>query len=481
MTRLRQWPGLRPAAAVIVLATLAALSGCASVDFDRAVATTNQDAAGFTNGRLALARTDAQRAAQAQTAAELLSRPLGQGDAVQLALVNSPALQAILAENWTGAAAAAQSGRIANPILALTRMRIGDELEIERALTFGLLDLLLLPRRQAIATQRIGQAQLQLTAEVVEQVTQVRQVWVNAVAAQQSLLYAEQALASAEASAELARRMQAAGNFSKLARARQQAFYADAATQLAAAQHLAAATREQLVRQTGLTDRQAETMKLPDRLPDLPTAPRDPAAVGQAATAGRLDIRLARAAFDAAATTRGVNLVQSFTDIELGVLRATKFDNAEGTRTAGRGVEVSVRLPVFDWGDVQRDAFDAQTLALANRLEATVRAAGSNLRETYSAYRTTYDIARHYRDEIVPLRKTIAEETVLRYNGMLIGVFELLADSRDQIGSVIAAIGAQQQFWLADAALQATIMGRPTLSSVAATGTANKGGGDGAH
>ena len=173
--------------------------------------------------------------------------------------------------------------------------------------------------------------------------------------------------------------------------------------------------------------------------------------------------------------------MQSFTDIELGVVRSTHFDDAAGTRTTGRGVEISMRLPVFDWGDAQRDALDAQMLGLANRLEATVRAAGSNLREAYSAYRTTYDIARHYRDEIVPLRKTIADENVLRYNGMLIGVFELLADSRDQIGSVIAAIGAQQQFWLADAALQASIMGRPAQAPVAVAGSAAKGGRDGAH
>ncbi|MDT9071544.1 hypothetical protein RSW38_25760, partial [Escherichia coli] len=71
------------------------------------------------------------------------------------------------------------------------------------------------------------------------------------------------------------------------------------------------------------------------------------------------------------------------------------------------------------------------------------------MREQYSAYRTAYDLARHYRDEIVPLRKTIAEENVLRYNGMLIGVFELLADAREQITSVSQAIDAQRDFWLA--------------------------------
>ena len=89
-----------------------------------------------------------------------------------------------------------------------------------------------------------------------------------------------------------------------------------------------------------------------------------------------------------------------------------------------------------------------------------LRAAAPQLREAYSAYRTSYDLARHYRDEIVPLRKTMADENVLRYNAMLIGVFELLADTRDNINSVMGAIQAQQQFWLADAGLSAALLGK---------------------
>ncbi|MEO7813663.1 MAG: RND transporter, partial [Usitatibacter sp.] len=81
--------------------------------------------------------------------------------------------------------------------------------------------------------------------------------------------------------------------------------------------------------------------------------------------------------------------------------------------------------------------------------------------ESFGAYRTAYDIARHYRDEVVPLRKAIADEMLLKYNGMLIGVFELLADSRAQIASVIQAIDAERDFWLADAALRAAVVGRP--------------------
>jgi outer membrane protein TolC len=478
MTRSRRIPCLALATAAI---SLVVLSGCASVDFDQSIARTNRDAADFTQGKLILAQTNAQREALERAAAELLKQPLGQGDAVQVALVNSPALQTMLAENWSSAANAAQSGRIANPIFALSRVRLGGELGIERALSFGLLDLLTLPQRYGIAELRIEQAQLRLTTDVIDQVTQVQQAWVTAVAAQQILVYARQVFDSAEASAELARRMQAAGNFSKLARARQQAFYADAATQWAAAQHTATATREELIRLLGLTDAQSRQLRLPDRLPDLPKVPRDPAEVGKAASAGRLDIRIAQSSFASAAKGQDLNVLTSFTDIALGVRRDTKFDSVDGTRTPGRGVEISLRLPVFDWGGMQRDAMNAQTLAAANRLEATIRAAGSALREGYSAYRTTYDLARHYRDEVLPLRKTISEENILRYNGMLIGVFELLADSRDQVSSVMAAIAAGQHFWMADAALQASIMGKPTAAFIRAMAAGGTGVGDAPH
>ncbi len=83
--------------------------------------------------------------------------------------------------------------------------------------------------------------------------------------------------------------------------------------------------------------------------------------------------------------------------------------------------------------------------------------AHSEVREAYHAYRTAFDVARHYRDEIVPLRKQISEEVLLRYNGMLASVFELLADSREQAGAVQASIEALRDFWLAEADLQAAL------------------------
>jgi len=310
----------------------------------------------------------------------------------------------------------------------------------------------------------------QLAGGVVEQVARVRQAWVQAVAGGQKLTYAVQVKEAAEASAELARRMQQVGNFTKLQRARQHAFYADAVAQLARAQHGATAAREDLVRQLGLDDAQAAQLKLPERLPDLPKETRSAGDISAAALQQRLDIRLARLQLESAGKAQGLELANNLFDTELGVRHDTVFDHGE--RANRRGFELSIRLPLFDGGAATRAAMDAQTLAAAARYDTTVRAATSHLRESYSAYRTAYDVARHYRDEIVPLRNTMAEENVLRYNGMLIGVFELLADTRDQIASVIAAIDAQQQFWLADAGLSASLVGKPMTTSAAPSATA---------
>lgn len=83
--------------------------------------------------------------------------------------------------------------------------------------------------------------------------------------------------------------------------------------------------------------------------------------------------------------------------------------------------------------------------------------ASSELRSSYATYRNAYDLAKLYSDEILPLRKVIAEETTLRYNGMFIGVFEFLAENREQTKTVMASIASSQAFWLADAMFQDTL------------------------
>ncbi len=449
---------------LIAAAALVTLGGCASTAIEQNFASAKQ----LGQERLGtevkwLTTEDARRQAQSDVDA-MLAKPLGADEAVRIALAYSPALQAMLYEGAASSAAATQSARLPNPVFAFERLVRNEGgvrgLELTRTLSFSVLDLLLLPSRLRLADHQQQTNRLMLATSVVQAATETRQAWVSAVAAQQSLQYFQQVKATADASSEIARRMLAVGNYSKLQRAREQAFAADAVAQYARAMQAARSAREALIRVLGLNEQQAAALKLPDRLPDLPTSPKNEATVAEAAMDQRLDVRMARANLDFVAREQGLTRVTSIVNgLEVGLTRKNETGLAPK-----RGFDLSVPLPIFDFGDANRARAEAAYMAAFNRTAQLAVDANSQVRETYGAYRTAFDLARHYRDEVVPLRKTIAEENILRYNGMLIGVFELLADSREQIARVVLAIEAQRDFWMADAALQATLIGKPMSS-----------------
>ncbi len=444
----------RPRALAVLLA--AWLAGCASVEPEQAIDTA-RDWSQRVDTQAPHLHTDASADAARRALRErLLAEPLSQHAALQLALAQSPALQALLAEGWQAQAAAAQRGAPPNPFFLFERVVTGGDVDISRFLGIGLTELLTWPWRSDIAAAEVQALRLQLAREVLAHNAAVRAAWVRAVAAQQLVLYHRQVQEAAAASAELARRMQAVGNFSRLQRAREQSFLADATTQLARAMAAATIERETLVRKLGLDASDAEQLQLPERLPDLPAAPRAGDEVAQRAMDEGLDLLLARARLAAAQRAMGLETVQLF-DIELAAVRE---QGPGGDR--GRGVEAGIRLPLLDPGIALRQAASAKALAAQRRFEQVRIDAGSVLRERYVLYRSALDVARWQRDEVVPLRRSISDEMLLKYNGMLVGVFELLADARAQVGAVIAAIEAQRDFWLADAALNAAIVGAPS-------------------
>ena len=454
-------PAKRLAVAAAVTLTLA---GCASTAINDNFGSAQQLSKERLGAELKWLTTDVDRTQAQSDVDAMLAKPLSGDDAVRIALAYSPALQAMLYEGAVSSASATQSARLPNPVFSFERLMRNEggvrELELTRTLSLSVLDLLLLPARLRLADYQQQASRLTLASNVVQAAAEARHAWINAVASQQSLQYFQQVKATADAGAEVARRMQAVGNYSKLQRAREQAFAADAVAQLARATQATRSSREALIRALGLNESQAAALKLPERLPDLPTQPNDEAMVAKAAMDQRLDVRMARANLDFVAREQGLTRVTSFVNgLDVGVTRKSETGLAPQ-----RGYDLSVPLPIFDFGDATRARAQATYMAALNRTAQLTVDASSQVRENYGAYRTAYDLARHYRDEIVPLRRTIADENILRYNGMLIGVFELLADSREQIASIAAAIDAQRDFWLADSSLQMSLIGKPMNS-----------------
>ena len=442
---------LRPVALAALALTLA---GCASFSQDGGIDAVSAMTAERIGQDLRLPRkARADGLAQAELA-ELLKQPLSADSAVRVALLNNRGLRASLAQLGVAEADLVQAGRMANPSIGFSRMSGGGETEIERSVMFDLVGLLTIPLRRDIEARRFEGAKLVAASDAVRLAADTRKAYFHAVAAAQSARYAEQVREAAQASAELAARMAKVGNLSALDQAREQAFSAEATAQLARARHNATAAREQLTRLMGLWGNDTD-FKLPERLPDLPGAPREAANIESLAMQQRLDVQLAK--LNATATARALGLSKATGFVN--VLDAGYVNSSKSGSPRENGYEIELALPLFDWGGARVAKAEAIYMQSVHRTADTAVTARSQVREAWSAYRTSYDLARHYRDEIVPLRKKISEETLLRYNGMLMSVFELLADARAQINGVNAAIEAQRDFWIADTDLQAAING----------------------
>ncbi len=449
--------------ALVAGLAMALLSGCASLSGDGGLAEVRKLVKAPELASLIKQHGDAGPGARAAQVDALLAQPLTGEAAVSVAVLNNANLQAAYAELGIAETDLVQAGRLANPVFSFGRLSSPDGVEIERKLMLPVIGLLLQPLTGPLEQRRFEQAQHRTAIAVLDIADSTRRAWYGAVAAQQSVSYLEQVKEAAAASAELASRMAAVGNWSALQAAREQSFYADAVAQLARAHQASVAEREKLTRLMGLTS-SAGRFTLPERLPELPTSMRDGKDAEAQALANRLDLLMANKELAGLAASLGLNRATRFVNL----LDLSYLHNTSGGERA-RGYEIELQIPLFDWGSTRVARAEASYMQAVQRAAAAAVDARSQVREAYAGYRSAYTLARHYRDEVIPLKKRISEQQLLRYNGMLISVFELLADAREQITSVNAAIEAQRDYWLADAALQAALTGagQPAMAAPA--------------
>jgi outer membrane protein TolC len=471
------WRRRLPAAGRMAACAAAALQvGCASFSPDGGFAPVQQTAQERLGKELRWARTEADQQALQQRVAELQTRPLTADAAVQIALLNNRGLQAGFQELGITEAELVQAGRLPNPGFSFGRLRRGDEVEREFGLHFNLARLALMPMARELEARRFEASQRLVAMQVLALAAETRKAWILALAADETVRYARQVLQAAEAGAELARRMEQQGNFNKLQRAREQTFQADAALGLARAEQAQRARRERLTRLLGLDGAQAP-YTLPERLPDLPAELAQRPDIERQALAQRLDVQGARLAAEQTARNLGLTKATRFVNVlELGLVR-----NRSNEAPTQRGWEIGVELPLFDGGGARVARAEAVYMQAVHRAAETAINARSEVREAHAAWRSAYDIARQHQDRLVPLRQEIAQENLLRYNGMLIGVFELLADARAQIAGVNAAIEARRDFWLAEADLDLALIGKPSLTPTAGPALATESSAGAAH
>jgi len=387
--------------------------------------------------------------------------------AVQVALLNNKGLQATYAEVGLSAAEVWQEALPENPIVSIGIFGIAaPELGVFRAIegmfATNLLDAKTRKQRVALADTQFKKVQLNAVNETLKLASETRQAWINAVAAFEAVGNLKRASATSDASSELARSLGLAGSLDKGSQAREHAFNADLAAQTAKARLEAAGAKAELTRLMGLWGTEVDYY-VPNALPRLPKSISRRRSIETDALKNRAELKVAKLGLEATAQAHGMtNATRYLTDLELLAGFETERE-ADGSGGASSNttpqVEVEFAIPIYDTGKARLRKAELEYLRAANVVAEMAVNVRSEARSAEATYHGTYQIAKHYRDTVLPLRKVVDEAALLSNNGMITNTFELLEDTRETLEAKMEADEAKRDFWLAKANLQAAIYG----------------------
>lgn len=429
------------------------VAGCAHVPPDAGFGNVQQTLAARLDERIVWQRGGKEDAEAAAHVEALLAQPLSMEAAVQVALLQHRGLQAEYEQLGVAQADLVQAGLLKNPSFGWSRLSGGGISKTTAGLELDFLGLLLAQPRKTIARLQFEHVQLNVSQAVLRHALETRKAWLEAVAAEQSVQFLSQVAELTGAEAQLGERQRRAGNLSRRDAMRQQAFDLETDAALEQARSEAAMARERLARLMGMDTPQ---WRLPAQLPPIPSALPVTANLEAEGLAQRLDVAMARKEVEVLAKalqlTRDTRLVNV---LDLGV----ETEKGSGERRI-TGPTLSLELPLFDQGQARVAAQEARYRQSEARLAALSTEARSQMREARQRLETAYRQSRRYQDHLLPLRRSIVEQSTLHYNGMLIGVYELLADAREQIRAVQGHIEATRDFWIAVADLQLAVGGK---------------------
>ncbi len=391
--------------------------------------------------------------------AELLTDGLDPHRAIEIALVNNPSLQATYEELGVSQAEMVQAGLLSNPSLggsiAWPVDGEGGRIEYEASIAQNFLDIFVLPLRKRVAREQFTADTLRVAHEALQVAAQASKAFAEVQAHTQLLDLRRLVLRAAQAASELAERQHRAGNITDLALATENATYQQTKLDLAREELELMKRREELNRLLGLWGPQTE-WAVAEKLPELPPQELPLEHLEATAIRQRLDIDAARK--QALLLANAVDLARTprlFGVIEVGV---HVHQDPDGPRLFGP--TLSLELPVFDRRQALIAKLEAQRRQADRRLAALSVDARSQVRIARAEMLAARQVVDHYRSVLLPLRERVVEHAHLQYNGMQIGLYELLSAKREQVEAYRAYLESVRDYWIARAELERVMGGR---------------------
>jgi outer membrane protein TolC len=256
------------------------------------------------------------------------------------------------------------------------------------------------------------------------------------------------------AGAETARALHDAGNLTDLALTTELAAEQGAQLELEQAEADALDVRERLNVLLGLFG-QDTAWHVEGPLPDPDAGLGDLQRLESRAITASLELLGTRARLDAAARRVGLTEAAGWLpQIEIGA----HAEQDQEVWSVGPAIHGS--LPLFDRQQGNVISLQAELDALRERYTGAAIAIRAATRSARARAQASEQRVRRYRATLLPLREQVLHQTLLEYNAMQVGVFQLLQARREQLEANRAYVRTLREYWQARATLEQLLAGR---------------------
>ena len=279
----------------------------------------------------------------------LLRAKLSVDEAVQVALLHNRDLQAIYSDLGVAQADLVQAGLFNDPILdaAVKFPTSGGQANLELVTVMNFLDVFYMPLRKRVAAARFEEAKLRVTGAVLDFAARARTAFYFHVANEQILELRQTIVQALNASLEVARRLNEAGNITDLDLARERALAEAGKLALRSAEIAVRQSREQLNDLMGLWGKNTE-WQTDGRLPDISAQPMETEDIERAALSRSIDLSHARQRILVAGEQLGFNRTTALIpELNLGPFA----ERNKGAWEVGPVLEFPI--PLFDQGQAR--------------------------------------------------------------------------------------------------------------------------------
>jgi len=383
----------------------------------------------------------------------LLAPGLTRQRAIEIALVNNPALNETYEHLGVSQADMVQAGLLRNPTLGID-LGFGNAPfpELRGSIVQDFLDLFVLGRRKDIAREQFTADTLRVAHQALETVAEVSKAVVEVQVGTALVERRAQALETLAADAELMDRRYDAGTATPLEQAEETATYEEARLELERDRLDLVERRERLNRWLGLTG-PASAWTLRETLSEPPLDARQARDLETLALKQRLDV--AASAQQAALMSRAVDLARSTRFVGRLDIGVDAHQDPDGPRVIGPNL--SIELPIFDQRQAMIARLEAERRETERRHERLVVEARSEVRVAAARLDNARQVLAHYQRTLLPLRRSIVELTLQAYNGMFVGAPRLLAAKRAELDADRGYVGALGAYWMAHAELERAV------------------------